>query len=187
MIALAIVALIGGAIAWNVRGALMRQRFLTEVALVVERLRLAQEMMLFLGADMHVHVQEEEGGLVLFLYSESSLKAPWDRVINNSKVKLREVHSVTFVDEINPQNVQGKLDILFLSKGSVMSGGEMLLSTHDNPFAPGAITRAICLLGAPHVITSKPKIVITPTCILPTDKALEEKIIIDTVDEVLAK
>lgn len=150
MIVLVILGLVTAVVGINVRATVLRQRFLTETELVADRLRLAQDMMLLLGADVHVKMTEEERQLVLYLESESALSPVWERAMRNSRLSLREIHSVSFIDQNNPLGGQGGLDLLFLSNGSVMSKGEMLLSTHENPLAETALTRAICFFGAPH-------------------------------------
>jgi hypothetical protein len=159
LIAIMILALVGGIIGINVTKALKEQRFRTEVDLMVDTLRLAQNLMLILGADVHVRIRtaSDKSGIEYALDVEGGVPKNWEPIIKRSQRLLKEVHGVSF-RELQPfPIVEGQLDIRFQSGGSTMSKGVFRLSSHENENAPGALTVAICLKGYPHPIIGMPE------------------------------
>jgi prepilin-type N-terminal cleavage/methylation domain-containing protein len=187
MIVLAIVAILAAVTGLNVQGLLQRQRFLTEVELLSGKLRLAQDMMLLLGANMHVKFQEKDKKIVVSLDTDATLPPYWEKVVSRSPMTLTEIHSVSFVDRNNPYKEGGEIDLRFLSNGTVMSAGELLLSTHENPYDANAVTRYICLMGTPYPIIAKVKSGTAAACEVTENKALDDSIINSTMLEVQAK
>ncbi|QLH36565.1 MAG: type II secretion system protein [Parachlamydiaceae bacterium] len=60
LIVLMVLALASGVIGFSVHRALREQRFKTEVELVADSLRLAQNLMLIMNADVHVTFKADE-------------------------------------------------------------------------------------------------------------------------------
>lgn len=159
LIVITILALFSGVIAINVAKALREQQFNTEVGLVVERLRFAQNIMLVLNRDVKFKVYKaaKEEGLEVKLEVEGGVSKEWQFAIDRSAIILKTIHSFLFDDLLNFPISPGEVEIRFLSGGAVMSRGVIHLSTHENLKEPGARNSAIILYGYPHPIQSVPE------------------------------
>lgn len=157
LIVMAILALVGGLISIGVNKALVAQRFATEVSLIVDELRLAQDLMLILGTDVRVKFAEdkEHSGNKFGLELETRLPKEIEREILRKHENLKTVKGVFFKDLNTSQFTEGQIDVRFLSKGSVMSRGVMRLATSDEEKPPvGTLQSYICLPGYPNPIFS---------------------------------
>lgn len=156
LIVMMILALVSGVIGINIMRALKEQRFRTEVGLMVDTMRLAQDLMLILGTDVHVRVKaaENKKGIEYWLDVEGGVPKEWEPIVKRTRRLLKESHGVSFRELQNFPIVEGQLDVRFQSGGSMMSKGVFRLSTHEDERAPGALTMAICLKGHPHPIVS---------------------------------
>lgn len=191
LIVISILVFVGGVISINISRALTEQRFRTEVDLMVDTLRLAQDMMLIVGADVHLNIKNEEKkkGIEYWLTVADKVPKEWENLISRSKRKLRAIHSVQFFEEGPfpfPSPDEG-LDIRFLSEGSMMSKGVLRLSTHEDSFVPGSLNRAVCLRGYPHPLASVPEEKgELATCEEEDEAEFLDRLTQDTVNEVLA-
>lgn len=157
LVVVAILALFTGVIGINVRRAMQNQRFRTEVYLMVDTLRLAQDLMLVLGTDVHFRIKgaEDNGGIEYWLDVEGGVPKSWKPVVDRSRRLLKEIHHSSFFDLQPFPFVEGEVDIRFLSGGALMSRGILRLATHENPDEPGSIKKVVCLKGYPHAIVSE--------------------------------
>lgn len=155
LIAIMIISLVGGIVGISITRALKEQRFRTEADLVIDTLRLAQNIMLILGTDVHFRVKTADNkmGIEYYLDVEGGGPEKWRRIIQRSHRLLKETHGVSFKDLQPFPVIPGQLDIRFQSNGAMMSKGVLHLSTHENEKDPGAMTMAICLKGYPHSIS----------------------------------
>lgn len=187
MIALTILALIGGVIGININVALKEQRFQTETDLVVETLRIAQDLMLILGSDVHFRVKAkaDKSGIEYGLDVEGGVPSQWESMIARTHRVLKETHGISF-KELQPfPIIEGELDIRFQSGGEQMSKGVLRLSTHENERASGATTMAICLKGYPHPIVTLLEGPEPVTCETPDDAGVVNRLTSYTVQEIL--
>ncbi|MGA8164107.1 MAG: hypothetical protein WB791_03660 [Waddliaceae bacterium] len=159
LIVISILVLVGGVIGINTSKALKEQRFRTEVDLMVDALRLAQDVMLIGGTDVRLNIKnrEQKKGIEYGLAVSDKMPKEWDRLINGSKKRLKAIHSAQFLEQGPFPPPEEGLEIRFFSEGSMMSKGVLRVSTHEKAFVPGALNRAICLRGYPHAITSVPE------------------------------
>lgn len=181
MIVMAILALVAGIVAVSINKALVDQRFRTEVSMIVDELRLAQDLMLILGADVHVKFAEEGSkGIKYWIELETSLPDHINREILRKHHKLKTIRGVSFADELNKNSAQGQLDIRFQSKGMVMSQGILKLATSGESNLPmAALKNYICLPGFPKPISSSDSEEFA-TSGMATDAEFDEKITRDT-------
>jgi len=133
MIALAIIGSIAGIIGINISKAVRQQRFRTEVALVVDQLRLAQNLMLILNEDVHVKfTQDKSRGVYSYeLELQCALNKGWGKELTRKPRELRAIHELSFVEEGTSalsQRLQETLKFDFLSGGVVMSHGVLRLA-----------------------------------------------------------
>lgn len=157
LIVMAVLALVGGLVSIGINKALVDQRFRTEVSLIVDDLRLAQDLMLILGTDVHVKFAEDKdkSGIKYWMEMETKLPESMEREVLRKRSNLKTIRGVFFEDLLPFELVPGQVDVKFLSKGSVMSRGVMRLATSDSENPPeGVLQTYICLSGYPKPIFS---------------------------------
>jgi type II secretory pathway pseudopilin PulG len=147
MIALAILGLVASVIGINVSKAMQDQRFRTEVALVIDQLRLAQNLMLILNEDVKVHFKELDGQIHYGLSFQCPLKSGWDKELTRKPQPLKAIRTVAFKG-VGEEKAPGSLTLKFFSAGMVMSSGTLTLSTSKGLDALN--TRYVNLTGYPH-------------------------------------
>lgn len=155
LIVMAIVTLVIGIVGFNVYRLVVDQRFRNEVKMVVDHLRLAQNLMLIMESDVHVKFQERDGYILMSLESNEELE--WFKRLNTEPKMLKVIHHVGFdekgKEKISGLEERGVLDIKFLSGGTVMTSGILRLATARNN--ENALKRFVCLSGYPEPITVK--------------------------------
>lgn len=155
LIVMAILAVAAGIVAIGVSKAVVDQRFRSEVGLIIDELRLAQDLMLILGTDVRVKFEKSQttDGIDFWIELETTVKESLQREIIKKRHLLKTIRGVFFYDENAHEEIQGKIGVMFLSKGAVMSRGIMRLATsdQDNP-PPGVLQTYILLMGFPSPI-----------------------------------
>jgi type II secretory pathway pseudopilin PulG len=130
LLVLAILSILSGFVAINTFKAVREQRFRSEVAQVVDYLRLAQNIMLIMNTDVLVKFKSSEGALVCTLEFDHSTTKGWAKELKRPPKEFKTLHYIGFKDENFPEKA-GEITIHFLSGGSMMSKGEIELSTND--------------------------------------------------------
>lgn len=153
MLILSVVAVVIGV---NVNKALEEQRFRTEVEVVLNELRLAQDLMLVLKANVDVKFSQDSAGINYAIETESSTTKNWVNELKRPHPKLKTIRGISFKDELEMPTQSGAVTIHFMSKGSVMSRGILRLSnSSDAVNVPSwALVRVINLYGYPHPLSS---------------------------------
>ncbi|MCB1111238.1 MAG: type II secretion system protein [Chlamydiales bacterium] len=159
LIVLVILALAAGFIGINIAKAVREQRFKTEVAVIADQLRLAQDIMLIMDVGIHVKFAEDPntGGIRYWLEAEAPLPKGWKQEVERAHANLQAIHFVSIKDELDYPITQGVIDIKFLSRGSVMSKGALRLSTSETADDRGALESFVCLPGYPQPIVISKK------------------------------
>ncbi|MBA3815556.1 MAG: prepilin-type cleavage/methylation domain-containing protein [Parachlamydiaceae bacterium] len=154
LIVIAILALVGGLVSIGINKAVTEQRFKTEVSLIVDQLRLAQDLMLILGTDVRVvFTRVDNKGIKYGLELETTISAGIEREILRPHNILK---TIKYVGVDPQQGEEGKLAIKFQSKGAVMTKGLMRLSITDDQNPPlGTLESYICLPGYPRHLFSE--------------------------------
>lgn len=149
LIVLAIIATLAGVIGINVTNAIREQRFRSEVDAIVDKLRLAQDLMLIFHSNIDVRIatNENQKGFLIELVPEVVLPLPWLKEVMKPK-ELLYIHSISFS---GLQSEVNELRLHFRSGGSSMSKGALHLSTADHP-GPGVLTQYVVLTGSPAPI-----------------------------------
>lgn len=156
LIVLSILSLAAGIVAVGLNKAVVDQRFRTEVSMIVDSLRLAQDLMLVLGTDVHVHFAEEKSeGIKYWIELETSLPENVQREVLREKPLLKAIKGVFLADKLLTEVQESHLDVKFLSNGAVMSKGVIRLATSSDENVPkGTLESFICLAGYPRPIAS---------------------------------
>lgn len=152
LLVVAIVSIIAAAIAISAGRAIQEQRFRTEVAVVVNTLRLAQQLMLILNTDVLVKftARPDQQGIDYTLEFDDPLTERWQKEIKRPRASLTEIHFMSF------NNAVGSFNLRFFSGGTVMSQGILRIASHADPNNPAALNSYICLMGFPHFIQNCP-------------------------------
>jgi len=156
LLVLAILLIIGSFIAINIRKALIDQRFRTEVNLITDQIRLAQDLMLVLSQDVHLIITSDgKGGVDYEIKCDFPLPKGWDKEILRRHETLNTIHRVDFKDQLKIYPTKsGEVDLKFISKGTVISRGILVLSAYHEHDEKGPLTRYVCLPGYPSAIVT---------------------------------
>jgi len=190
IIVIAILSLASGIVAVSINKALVEQRFRTEVEKIVDEMRLAQDLMLILGTDVHVHFAEHKSGkgIVYWLDLETTLPENLKYEILREKPKLQTIKGVFLADELVTEVKEKHIDVKFLSNGSVMSKGIMRLATSDDERVPkGTLESFICLAGYPQPIFSRDSKEEAEKLCQKFEEGLDERLTQDTMQRLSEK
>lgn len=185
VIVIIILSIGSGVVAININKVIAEQRFRTEVGLIVDQMRLAQDLMLIMGTDVHLHFAEAKGADAIEYWLELETRPPQNvqREVQRKRKPLTAIKGVFFEDELLSEIAEHHIDVKFLSNGAVMSKGIMRLSTsHEERTIPkGALESFICLAGYPKpIVVSRNKEEAEETCYL-FEEGLDEKLTKDTI------
>jgi len=129
LIVIGILSLIAGLIGVNIVKAVRDQRFKSEVNRFVDKLRMAQDVMLILdiGATVKFEKAPNEEGIRCWMETSVPLPRHWGALINRPQAYFKSIHWIQFKDV----KEEGKLELEFLSGGIGMSKGILRLSTSE--------------------------------------------------------
>jgi prepilin-type N-terminal cleavage/methylation domain-containing protein len=150
MIVLAVILFVAGSVGINVIKAVKQERFYSGVALIADKLQLAQDLMLLLGADVVVKLQkapEKEGAIYCIIEIEQSVSDTLTRFLNRSSL-IEGVSSFSF-EESSYRFLSDNVQLKFMSSGTVMSKGMLLLFSQEKK-----LKEEILLTGNPRPITA---------------------------------
>jgi len=155
LIVLTIIALIAGVVGINIQKALRDQRFKSEVSAFVDRLRLAQDMMLIVDADVHFKIEANDTEKVIKYWIETNkpFSKSFDPYIKKV-CSLKTTHHVS-----HALGKDGIIDLKFLSKGSVMSSGNIQLFSGIKNDPTSLLGSNIMLNGYPSPIYSTERLI----------------------------
>lgn len=169
-----------GLIGVNIRDLVRQQRFKSEVSLVIDQLRLAQDLMLMLNTDSIVKFSNKGKNITSTIDVESVLSKGWQREIDREHPPFDAIKIVEFEEANSPlKHSTLPLEIKFLSGGSVMSQGVLRLANQDE-----SLETFVCLPGYPRpiVYVTDPKA--DPGCNLKADADFAEKLTFYTRREI---
>ena len=157
LIVIAILSVATGSISLGIYKAVREQQFQSEVSQVLDRVRLAQDLMLVRNTDVSIKFKTSEDGneILYWLEFDQQGSEKWLRESQRVPKTLKWVQYVDFQDMAEMEPVNGSAEIRFFSGGAVMSQGDLRLSTSRNDDLKGALTRYISLPGYPSMIISK--------------------------------
>lgn len=177
-------------IGFNIYRALREQHFKTEVELVVDYLRLAQNLMLIMDADVRVVFETSKKGssniIRLEVDDSSKDKDPLIKLVVDKPKELNYVHFIDFHEGKDMGLAEaGKAVLNFYSKGSVMSRVDLRLGTNESDQdVRGALQKFICLPGYPKPIFSVNSVRDDPACDQEKQVDFEQKLTQFTLQEI---
>lgn len=153
MIVTVILSVSIGVVGINLAGLARQERFRAATAFLVDRLQLAQDLMIILELDVIVSLQQKSGALELQLQVDTDKLNPLLQKATDT-VTIPGIDSFTFTDAKGTVHSE-KIDLLFTSRGTRMSEGILALNADQ--------TRYILLAGYPQIIRYDSKIPIKET------------------------
>lgn len=145
LIVIALMTIIGGGIGFNAYRTITLEKFRADVAAVTDKLRQAQELIVILDTDSLIYIEKKEGRWQCRISVEKPLSPYLEKKIEGM-VLLKSIGGVSFISD-RPQPENDEIRIEFLSGGSRMDRGRLILSSVDS-----AMENTIDLLGYPHPI-----------------------------------
>ncbi len=148
LIVMVILVMIVGVVGFNLFELTRQERFRTGTGFLVDRLQLAQDIMIILEVDVAVVLEQKPGALSLRLQVDTS------QLKNNTLLqKVVDPVNIPGIDNFSFTDARGvsqtdQVTLLFKSRGTNMSRGNLML-TAGTP----DLTRYIFLAGYPQAIT----------------------------------
>jgi type II secretory pathway pseudopilin PulG len=142
LIAIALVAMVSGVIAWNVRALFLQQKTLDEMSRVATIVRKAQELMMIANLDSEVVIRRANDQFSVALTPKSSVSPLMAPLLEKSTVTLQQISSITFEDAFQDTELSENFSLIFRSKGFLMNRGVLQMQGNK-------ITRSIILHGFP--------------------------------------
>lgn len=183
LVVLTILGAITGVIGINVSKAFRDQHFRSEVDLIVDQLRLAQDMMLLFNAEVSFKItKQKDGTFKYFLEFANGLPKRWGSVIKGQHQPLSHIKSITFETHVRLSADDSPLDLRFGDKGNKMSRGVLRLAS-DSTSSNQTLERFICLPGYPSNISSTASPAAVEKC-MKMDEAIDRQLTLRTIEEV---
>lgn len=175
LLVICILVMMTGVLGLKIRQLVNEQRFDTEVGLVVDQLRLAQNLMLILDYDVHVKFEQLPNGegIKYGLEVAKLLPGEWTREIARERPALKAIKKIEFRPKDQPVQTNG-IDLKFFSKGSLISEGVLVLSPSERTQG-NEVANSICLPGFPSAIFSVSKPMDNKDC-SPQEESYEERL-----------
>lgn len=151
LLVLSILLLVAGVVSISAKRAFDEQRFRSEVNLIVNKLRFAQDLMLIYKGDVEVHFVSDGQITTFWLTSQHLSKGLWKDEIEHKHI-LKMSRGIGLEEGFNQEGKFGELRLQFKSNGSFMSSGILRIATADQQNV-GALERFIVLSGYPQPIT----------------------------------
>ncbi len=152
LVVLAILAVASALVGLGIRQALVDQRFRSEVNMVVQQLRVAQDLMLFASADAYVKFSTDSHGHPTSRIEVKTRIPPFlEKQVDLSPRVYSTLKRIEFFDYGNGEHSLTAFDLEFGSRGTSMTRGTLRLSAGDTV----DWVREIDLIGSPGPIVSR--------------------------------
>lgn len=149
LIVLAVLTLVTGVIGVGIGTAINSERFRASASMLVDKLRLAQDIMLILGSNVRVKLDQQSDGLLCTIQAEEGL-SPALKAATDKPTLIVGIQDFQFIDSQGKTST-GSVTLDFLSGGSRMSRGKLLVGSKQIGNS-GAQQEEIYLAGYPRPI-----------------------------------
>lgn len=178
---LALISIVIGAVAINIRHLVQQQKFQNEVNVVVDLLNRAQQLMVIYNQNVRVKFSVTAKGIQPKIEIDCLLDPQWEKWLTRHSKILTEIHSLNFKDLTFPERSETERMIHFMPNGGGISRGIMSLSTAKETGITGAFDAYICLPG--YTASIKSEMTNPKNC----DENPDPKIALITRNEVLER
>ncbi len=148
LVVILILSMVGGLFTLGIQKLVQQQRFNNEVNMVLDRIRLAQDLMLLYDADVQIIFKtpkDKEDQIEYLLRTEQNISGNWNWLVSRKATPLKTVTEISLDRSSQPSLSQQPLELKFYSKGTVMTKGNLKFSDGENE-------RYIYLSGYPKPI-----------------------------------
>src|ERR1700733_237257 len=134
LLVMALVAMVAGLAAINIRRVVVEQRFLSDVERVVDLLRVAQNLSLIVGHDTSATLSSTGKQPVIECKMAIDKLLPkasgeWQKEIDRARTPLKNVKRIDFNEQTVLANRTGEIALHFRSQGTIVPTGVMRLSS----------------------------------------------------------
>ncbi len=150
LIVMVILSMIVGVVGINLSSLVRQERFRAGTAFLVDRLQLAQDIMIIFGLDVTVVLEQQPGAVSFHMQVDTGPLGPALSSVTRP-ITIAGIDTFAFTDSLGASQT-GKINLLFMSRGTRMSAGNLMLSSGK----PG-LTRYIALVGYPKAIKYAPQ------------------------------
>ena len=170
LIVMGLIGLTAGMLGLSVRKLIHEQRFRTESGVVLDSMRLAQDLMLIADSDVHLLFTRDSqtGGVVISFQLEKPLTNNWIREVMRPRKPLQAIRFIEFADQRLGARQVNQVHLQFLSGGAAMSQG--MLRIADSEYNP-EYQSLFCLPGYPSPIVSS-----SGQCDFRAERELEQRL-----------
>lgn len=152
LVVIAILAVASVLVGLGVRSALFDQRYKTEINVVVDQLRTAQDLMLFASAEAYVKfTKDDQGRLISWIEVTSKLPPFLEKQVALSRRTYQALTSFEFFEPGRSSPIVDKFQLEFGSHGTSMTRGVLRLRAGSD----NAWIRDIDLVGSPEPIAAR--------------------------------
>lgn len=130
LVVMTLIVIVAGAIGMNVAGALRETRFRSGTELVLDKLQMAQDLMLIMDQDIRIKFDKVDGQLRCLFEVDAKL-TPALRVIMNKNTDIAGIQNWEFVEADSHRKLEGKFNLEFGGGGTKMSRGVLHLQGAD--------------------------------------------------------
>jgi hypothetical protein len=127
MIVIAILAVVGGAAAFNIRKFYLEQQVLGDINRVVNVLNTATELMMLIDIDSEVRFSESAGSISVILVPQSGVPTTVFPLLSKEPILLSYLEGVQFKDGVKGTLLKPPFALTFESKGFLMNRGILQL------------------------------------------------------------
>jgi len=99
MIVIGLLSLVMGVIGLGIGTAVSTERFRASTGMLVDKLRLAQDIMLILRSSVRMELQQQDSGLLVTLHTEEGL-TPALVTATSQPVLITGIHQLQFMDNL---------------------------------------------------------------------------------------
>lgn len=145
LIVIAILAMTGGVIAFNMRKFYLQQKTLDEMSKVANLMRSAQELMMTANLDAEISILQQEKLLGVAIIPKSVPPPPLRPMLAKSLIILNYISILSFEDAFQDTHLRPPFSLNFVSKGFSMNRGIFRMEGNG-------MVRSIVLKGYPSSI-----------------------------------
>lgn len=131
IIIIAILAVAGGAAAFNIRKFYLQQQVLDDINKVVNTLNAASDLMMLVNLDSEVRFTKNEGKIQVAIAPQSGIPTTVHPILRENPITLSHLDQVVFKDGVQDTVLTIPFSLTFYSKGFLMNRGSLQLRGED--------------------------------------------------------
>lgn len=148
MIVLAILSLVGSMVVFGIQSAKQKQLFLNESEQVLKAVKLSQDLMMILNADVSLKFKEGDNQILYWIEVEGAESDLFISDLSRPR-PLKSIHVVEFDDGVPSLKETKELTLSFISGGSFVPKGVLRISTVASVREGKGLSRYIPFPGYP--------------------------------------